>query len=59
MIVEVYSDGTVVVQGNNQLDKILDSGATLLYTIEGEDWDDCIQKYYDKNGWGTYVPFDK
>jgi hypothetical protein len=31
---------------------------TLLYIIEGKDWNDCIQQHYDKQGWGLYKPFE-
>ena len=55
--VEVYSDGTVTTQGNTEIWKVLDKDAVLVYTIEGESWDECMQKYYDKNGWGTYTRF--
>lgn len=59
MIVEVYSDDTVTLKGNPQIDLLLDEGAYLLCEIEGDTWEDCMQKHYDMKGWGRYKPFSE
>lgn len=27
--------------------------------IEGDSWEDCMQKYHEHQGWEPYVPFDE
>ena len=65
MLVEVYDDGTATArvienqeEHDAQMKRILDDGAKLLYTIEGETWEECMQTYYDNNGWGIYNPLE-
>lgn len=57
MILEVYDDGTAIPSDSATKDAALSPGATLLYTIKGKDWDNCMTKYHVRQGWEPYVPF--
>ena len=58
MIVEVYTDGTATVKGNKDLSWLLDKDASLLRTIEGEDWEDCMRQHFELMGWDPYIPME-
>lgn len=47
------------VENKRKADQILrDMGmqGTYCCTLEGENWSDLMQKYYDHQGWGVYRP---
>lgn len=59
MKVEVWEDVdsiSVFESGDPNKELLLGDEPKLLYSVEGEDWNDCVQKVYDKQGWGTYKP---
>jgi len=60
MIIEIWEDNiqneiTVIERGNSNKN-LLGVAATLIRTIEGEDWNDCMKKHHELMGWEPYKP---
>jgi hypothetical protein len=60
MIIEIWEDNvqneiTVIKRGDSNKN-LLGVAATLIRTIEGEDWDDCMKKHHELMGWEPYKP---
>ena len=61
MVVEVYEDledGSYTAVDIDNPDKkvLIGNNPKLLTTIVGDDWTDCMTKYYEFMDWGKYIP---
>ena len=62
MVIEIWQsdwDTTVCIQGEEYPSTLWLYNAALVEKIEGEDWNDCMNKYHQLMQWEPYVPFNK
>ena len=62
MKVEVYKSDewdsvTAIAVGDTDNLNLLEDDAVLIKTIDGNDWNDCMNQYHDFMGWEPYKPF--
>ena len=58
MLHQAWSDGSFFPAFNRAARDLVESGATVVWSVEAASWVEAVSRYYEWRGWAPYRPMD-